>query len=97
MHMIDVTTAQKIIKVIIEHQQAIIGPVALSQANKVTGLAISDTGTVSVKDKNPESAVNDLVHRYEDLFGQASVEVCKDAIREIHPPIPSDELPQVLR
>jgi hypothetical protein len=46
---------------------------------------------------DPKETLIKLVKQYEQLFGQASIEVCKDAIREMKPPIPVDQLPDLLK
>lgn len=80
---------------IIRQQQAIIGPVALDQAKKVTGLKVADIEHVDVTG-NGKEVLASLVKQYSSLFGQASVEVCKDAVREIKPPLPPEDLPEIL-
>ena len=88
-----------IIKSIIEHQQMVIGPLALEQANKVSGLKINngDHLQVNLTSKNSKVILTELVKRYEQLFGRASVEVCRDAVREISPPVSITELPDILK
>lgn len=84
---------------IIQHQISVIGPLAIEQANKVSGMQIK-TGkpfTVSVNTSDSEKILTELVKNYEKLFGRASVAVCKDAVKEIHPPIPDQDLPEILR
>lgn len=85
-----------LIKQIINGQQAIIGPIALEQARKVAGIQISPSGDVNVKG-NGKDILTSLVQQYEHLFGKASVEACKDAIKEISPPPSPDELPDILK
>jgi hypothetical protein len=88
-----------IVQTIIAHQQAIIGPLAIDQARKVQGLTIQKTEPLSVdiKTTDPSSLLSQLVKRYQDLFGQTSVEVCKDAIKESGTPISDSDLPEILR
>ncbi|MEO6508587.1 MAG: hypothetical protein ABIO02_01415 [Patescibacteria group bacterium] len=85
-----------IVKQIIHGQEAIIGPMALEQAKKVAGIQISSAGDIKIQG-NEKDVLTSLVEQYEKLFGRASVEVCKDAVKEIRPaPLP-DELPEILR
>lgn len=84
--------AQQIIKA----QQAVIGPIALDQARAVSGLKIKDINNIKIVG-NRKVVLSDLVNKYENFFGQASVEVCKDAIREMNPPVPLEDLPDNLR
>lgn len=75
--------AQKIIR----EQEGIIGPVALEQAKKVPGLNVN--GKVSIEGDQKE-VLNKLIKQYEQLFGQASVEVCKEAVSGLElPAIPA--------
>lgn len=86
----------QVVNQIIHAQQAIIGPLALSQARKVEGIGISDSNTITIRGE-PKPILTELVHQYELLFGRASVEVCKDAVREVKPAIPNDLLPDILK
>lgn len=97
--MLAIPVAGNIIKTIIEHQESIIGPLAFEQANKVDGLRVTDGGSpkVEITGKNPSAVLTNLVERYEELFGLASVEVCRDAVKEVKPAVSSDELPEILR
>lgn len=83
-------------KKIIKEQENIIGPVALEQASKVTGLTI-DTKTRDVTISGDKKAIlENLVKQYENLFGLTSVEVCRDAVRGMISQLPADQVPQVL-
>lgn len=84
-------------KKIIEEQETIIGPVAFEQAQKVMGINVNfKTHEVSlVGDK--KNILGNLVKQYEGLFGQASVEVCREAASKFASKIPSDQLPTVLQ
>lgn len=85
-----------VIKQIILGQQAVIGPMALEQARKVAGITISSSGDVSIQG-NSKEVVTHLVQQYEHLFGRASIEVCKDAVKEIRPAPAPEELPDILK
>ena len=86
----------KIVEKIIKEQEQIIGPVALEQARKVSGLSIDwDKHEVNVTG-NKKNVLESLVQQYEYLFGRASVEVCKDAVKHIISEAPKDQIPQVL-
>ena len=63
---------------IIREQEGIIGPVALEQARKVPGLKLDWPKHEVVLEGNKKEIVEKLVEQYEYLFGQASVEVCKN-------------------
>ncbi|OGK34930.1 hypothetical protein A3F60_04790 [Candidatus Roizmanbacteria bacterium RIFCSPHIGHO2_12_FULL_39_8] len=85
--------AEKIIK----EQENIIGPLALEQAKKVPGIKVDgSTHTISLIG-NKTTVLENLVKQYEALFGQASVELCKDVASKYLKEIPQEQLPQVLR
>lgn len=88
-----------IVKSIVEHQQLIIGPLALEQANKVPGLNVSNGDNLQIKvtGSDNDKILTELVEKYEQLFGRASVEVCRDAVKEVKPRVSTDQLPQILR
>jgi hypothetical protein len=89
-------TYTQAIQEIIKHQQAIIGPMALDQAKKVTGLEVVAGGAVRVKGSGRE-ILGKLVEQYSKLFGRASIEVCRDALRETKPQLTHDQLPANLQ
>lgn len=81
---------------IIKEQQAIIGPIALDQAKKVSGLQVSSADDVKVTG-NSKEVLTSLVSQYEKLFGRASVEVCKEAFEPFSDKIPAAEVPDILK
>jgi hypothetical protein len=84
--------AEKIIK----HQETIIGPVAIEQAQRVPNLKL-DWPKHSVAISGDEKGVIDsLVNTYKALFGQISVEVCKEAAGALLGQLPADKLPKTL-
>lgn len=87
--------AQAISK-IIKEQQAIIGPIALQQAKQVGGLQYISADEVQVTG-NKKDILGNLVNQYAKLFGQASVEVCKEAFRDFSTKIPSADIPDILK
>ncbi|MBI2008163.1 hypothetical protein HYS82_00725 [Candidatus Amesbacteria bacterium] len=85
-----------IVKAIVSEQQTIIGPMAIDEANKVSGLKISvDMRDVTVSGE-AKIVLQNLVGQYQKLFGQASVEACKESIKQILPQIPRQEIPEFL-
>ena len=82
---------------IIKEQALIIGPIALEQAEKVTGLRIDiKTHEVNIEGDTKE-VLEKLVAQYEKLFGVASREVCRDAVKSLLAQVPEDEIPAVLK
>ena len=82
---------------IIEQQESIIGPVAIEQAKRVSGLKV-DWGKKEVSISGNESSIIDkLVDQYKELFGQISVEVCKEAASSLVSQLPAGGTPQALK
>lgn len=86
----------QLVEKIIKEQETIIGPVALEQARKVSGLIINWEKHEVKLEGDKKEIVEKLVEQYEYLFGQASVEVCKDAVKNLLTKIPQDQRPQLL-
>ena len=83
---------------IIKEQEAIIGPLAWSEAAKVNGLKILDMVTPAVSIiGDPKEIVNSLVGRYEQLFGRLSREVSREAVIDLTNDIPADDIPSSLK
>lgn len=84
---------------IIREQEFIIGSLAWDEARKVQGLQIIDAknGKISIENSDPKKIINNLVAQYERIFGRASHEVSKDAVRSIVSKMPVDEVPVSLR
>lgn len=84
---------------IIREQELVIGPLAWIEAAKVVGLTVIDkrAGTVLLTDPDQASVINRLVAQYEKLFGRASHEVSKDAVKSLLANIPLEEIPTSLR
>lgn len=84
---------------IIKEQELIIGPLAWAQAGKVPGLQILDqkTGSVLIQSSNGAATIDQLVDKYENLFGRASKEVCRDAAAPFIADLSASEIPSSLR
>lgn len=90
-------TTEQVVDRIIKEQEYIIGPVAWEEASKVTGLRIDiQAHTVNI-DGNSREVLEKLVAQYERLFGTASREVCRDAVRPLLSQVSLDEVPAVLK
>ena len=79
---------------IIKEQQAIIGPIAVDQAKKVAGLEIGADIKIT---GNKKDVLGNLVNQFAKLFGQVSVEVCKEAFQPYKDKIPASEIPDILK
>jgi hypothetical protein len=87
----------QIVEKIIRAQESIIGPVAIEQAMRVPHLQI-DWGEHKVNVEGDEPRVVDnLISTYKELFGQSSVEVCKEAAAPFVGQLTADKLPEALK
>ncbi|HSX19054.1 MAG TPA: hypothetical protein VLE91_02880 [Candidatus Saccharimonadales bacterium] len=81
---------------IIKEQQAVIGPLALDQAKKVSGLTLTNSDDVKVSG-NGKEVLEHLVSQYEKFFGKASVEVCREAIDSVRDKLQPADIPDILK
>jgi len=72
---------ESLVRAIVKQQEAIVGPVAWTEAERVSGLEIKSTSVKIIGDG--KLVVESLVNQYATLFGKASVEVCKEAVRDM--------------
>ena len=86
----------QMVEKIIQEQERIIGPVAVEQARKVQGLKVDWEKHEVVLEGNEKEIIEKLVEQYEFLFGRASVEVCKDAVKSLLSKVPQDQIPSLL-
>ena len=82
---------------IIKEQESIIGPVALEQAQKVPGLKVDLQKHEVQFEGNQKDVIEKLVEKYKEIFGQASVEVCKEAARTLLSGFPKENIPPLLQ
>ena len=83
---------------IIKEQQSVIGSLAFDQAKRVHGLLlVSETPLKLTITEDGKIVLGELVKQYSQIFGQASVEVCKEARKHLKPPPSRDDLPEILR
>jgi len=85
---------QKAVFNIINTQKQIIGPLALEMARKVANINVGKNGEVEIIG-DPLTVLHQLVKEYEVLFGELSVKVSRDSIREMK--FEPTELPEILR
>jgi hypothetical protein len=86
-----------IVERIVREQETIIGPIAIEQAQKVPGLKVDLNKHEISFQGNRMEAVENLIEKYRELFGQASVEACKEAVSGIISQVPNDKVPHLLR
>jgi hypothetical protein len=88
---------QQMVLEIITAQIEIIGPVAVEQAKKVEGLDLDWEAKKVTISGDQRAVINELVEQYKILFGQISVEVCKEAISRHAQVLSAEDLPETLR
>ncbi|OGY36915.1 MAG: hypothetical protein A3E36_02255 [Candidatus Andersenbacteria bacterium RIFCSPHIGHO2_12_FULL_45_11b] len=91
------TIINQLVDKIIQEQALIIGPVAWEQAQKVTGLRINIQSHEVDIEGDARDVLERLVAQYEKLFGKASREVCRDAVRPLLSQVPESDVPSVLK
>lgn len=84
-------------KSIITHQESIIGPVAVERAKTVSGLSVDWAAKTVQISGEPKDVINHLVEQYKALFGQISVEVCKEAVGRLGQKMSPEQMPASLR
>ena len=87
---------QMVIKIISE-QENIIGPLAVEQAEKVEGLKINWKEKQISINGDEKIIVNSLVKQYEKIFGQASIEICKEVASSFLDKLTKNEIPAILQ
>ncbi len=95
--LINMLQLDQIASKIIKEQETIMGPIAWEEAGKVTGLRVDIAGHQVSIEGNSREVLEKLVAQYERLFGPASREVCRDAVRPLLSQISPDEIPAVLK
>lgn len=82
---------------IIESQEAIIGPVAIEQAEQVPNLEINRKNRKVTISGDGAQVINALVEKYKVLFGQISVEVSREATYSLLDKLSPEQQPKVLK
>jgi hypothetical protein len=81
---------------IISSQEAIIGPVAVEQAERVAGIHIDWSKHEVDISGNKVQTIEALIDKYKELLGQISVEVSKQAASSLMAKLPADGQPKTL-
>lgn len=88
-------TYGKIVTKIVKDQTVIIGPIASEIAKRVSGLRFAETEVSFEND--PKETISSLVIEYKKIFGDASVEICKESAHGIDVKVSDDDLPDILK
>ena len=87
----------QIVEKIVREQEKIIGPIALEQARKVQGLSVDMQKNEVKFTGSQKEIIESLIEQYKHLFGQASVEVCRDAAKNFISKMSKDQIPSQLQ
>jgi len=87
----------KLLGTIIAEQENIIGPIAIEQAKKVTGLNINWPEKKVIINGDKKTILESLINRYKNIFGQASVEVCREILHSMAADISKEQIPSILQ
>lgn len=90
------TYNQMIVKIITE-QENVIGPLAVEQAQKVSGLSVDWTQKQVTFTGNVKVVTENLVKQYEKIFGQASIQICKEVASSYLDKLSKNEIPTILQ
>lgn len=82
---------------IIKEQELVIGPLAWREAQKVSGLVVSAASGEVLIEGDKKQVIDNLVARYDRLFGRASHEVSRDAAAGLLADLVSIDIPTSLR
>ncbi len=84
------------VSLIIKEQQQIIGPLAIDQAKKVPGITIISPQEVQLTGDG-KTILTNLINEYSKIFGQASIQVCKEALEPVIDKLLPTDLPDILK
>lgn len=82
---------------IIEAQEMIIGPVAVERAQTIDNLSVDWTQHKVSLGSEDSTIIDRLVDEYKKLFGEISVEVCKEAAMKAASTMTHEQLPKSLQ
>jgi len=91
------TIFDQIAEKIIEQQEAVIGPIAVDQAKQIQELKINWPQHEVDVTGNPQEAIDDLVEKFKELFGQIAVQVSKEVAGPMLAQLPANQIPDSLK
>jgi hypothetical protein len=80
-----------------QEQGQIIGALSYEQANHVEGLKVDPVSYACVITGDGNQVLDDLVDKYREFFGNAAVEVCREAASHFISRLPNEQMPASLR
>lgn len=85
---------KSLVDAIITQQEYVVGSLAWVEAEKVKGLKV-DKKNIRINGEG-KKIVELLVAQYENLFGGASVEVCRGAVKNLIVDVEKSKIPDIL-
>ncbi len=82
---------------IIKEQAKIIGALSIEQASHINGLAVDPLTYNCVLSGDGNKVLEDLVNKYREFFGNAAVEVCREAASRYASRLPNGQMPEMLK
>jgi RecA-family ATPase len=82
---------------IIKEQGQIIGILSYEQASLIEGLQVDARTYNCVITGEPLVVLEQLVDKYRQFFGNAAVEVCREAALHLKARLPDEQIPELLR
>jgi hypothetical protein len=82
---------------IVKEQGQIIGTLSYEQASRVQGLQINPSTYNCTIAGEPLVVLEQLVDKYRQFFGNAAVEVCREAAMHLKARLPQEQIPELLR
>ncbi len=82
---------------IIKDQAKIIGALSIEQASHINGLAVDPLTYNCVLSGDGNKVLEDLVNKYREFFGNAAVEVCREAASRYASRLPNGQMPDMLK
>lgn len=82
---------------IVKEQGQIIGALSYEQAGQIDGLQIDPATYNCIITGEPLVVLETLVDKYRQFFGNAAVEVCREAAMHLKARLPDEQIPELLR
>lgn len=81
---------------IVREQEMVVGPLAIDLARNVNGLKVNNRNEFSIEG-DPKLALHELLMQYKKLFGELSLQVSKNALKDNIKNFQKGELPEILQ
>ena len=82
---------------IVKEQALIMGALAVEQTRYVAGLTVDPATYACMVSGDGQKVIEALINQYRDFFGNAAVEVCKEAASRFLTRLPAERIPLSFR